>query len=190
MFNNLTYAIVHPILLNMYDLKPAQSPYSQDFESILDPDIRNLVLTLLRKGYLPCYSCQGHALSKPRYFVLAFGSNQSRQEFLQKVFLGKHSTAYPYQELETLSSETIKGEVIDHVTREQEILGLNQLFFKNYEAYCFLRIHIGLVIDYKQMGSMEFIARQIHVVIYNFLFRQILTHKLLDKIEKLEFTPN
>lgn len=168
----------------MYNFTPSQSPYSEDFESILDPDIRDLVMALLQSGCLPCYSCQGHGLHKPRYVILAFGSDESRQDFLKEIFPSGNQFGYTILKRSTLSTEVIKGQVVTHQTHESEIQGLNNLFLRNYEEYVFLKISIGMAVSKNKQGLIQFKIEQYLMIGFNLIFRNWLTKNLVRKISE------
>lgn len=169
----------------------SKSPYSQDFESFLDPAIKQLVLSLVDKGYMPCYSCEGHKLYKPRYVIVGFGSGEARETFSNLIIKKWERTLFSIERLDSLTIEKIEGQSFTHQTAEEEIRGFNQLFIRNYERYCFLKINIGLTIYIynDEMGSfreeLKLKTKKLFVGCFNFIVRGILTALLTSRIQRL-----
>lgn len=153
------------------------SPFLSLFDEYIDIKIRDLVLTFVKKGYLPVSSCQGHQLIKPRYIDLAFGNPEQRSLFLQHCEQFKSKSAVSYTKSETLSTEIAEGRLVTWQSRESEINGLNQLFLRSYTEYCFLRIIIGKVLADQPSNlpfrmELKLHMKMIYVGVHNFIFRE------------------
>lgn len=170
----------------MDSFTPSQSPYQRNFESLLDPRIRPTVLALVNKGHLPCSSCQGHKLYKPRYIVLCFSSSEEREQFYQTIIRKWESFLFYTERHNTLAFERINETIFHYQSRENEILGYNQLFLKNYESYCFLRINIGLCFyNPKNISFFRLTLKKIFYSSFNFVFREALTRLLTFRIKNM-----
>lgn len=123
------------------------SPFRENFKEYLDPNIADLVLTLVRRGYYILYSCEGHSLTKPRYIALAFSSKSQREIFKQNISIAVQSKFLSFKDYETLSREVINGREYVYETIQSEVMGINNLFRVNHSEYCFLKVYIGEYID-------------------------------------------
>lgn len=168
------------LLMKKISLNPPQSPYSKGFEDCLDPKMKKIVMTLVRKGYLPSSSCQGHSLLEPRYVVLCFGSRESRLQF-KDLFPG-----FLTKESDSVAQEKIEDQVFRHQSRQEEIQGFNLLFLRNFEQYWFLRIYLGAYVDIAEDESWIAVkGKQVLTVLLNLCFRPIHTKYFEKKLSEL-----
>lgn len=171
---------VSELLMKKISLNRPQSPYSKGFEDCLDPKMKKIVMTLVKKGYLPSASCEGHSFLEPRYIVLCFGSMESRLRFKNSFpgFLTKES--------DTVSTEKFDNLVLRHQTRQEEIQGLNLLFLRNFEQFWFLRIYLGAYVDILENESWAMVkGKQLLTILLNVSMRQLHTKYFEKKCSEL-----
>ena len=156
------------------------SPLRKDFLKFIDSEIRPLISLLKEKNLMVISSCQGHSLIEPRYITLAFASGRSRSEFENKILELLPGKLLTLQRLETLTREKISGKIIVHGDRDNEIKGCNFLFNQNRSYFCFLKITIGMTVDFDQNLNTS-IPSQIRVIFHN-LFKRSSTTKNFEKI--------
>lgn len=175
----------------MNTFAPTVAPTSHDFVDCLDPRIRDTVVALAKKGFLTCYSCDGHVLTKPRYVVLAFGSEAAREDFCRRLVTAQNRLFLSLERLDTLSVEVVRGVEIRHQSKENEIRGFNYLFGKTYEDYFFLRINIGFAIynsgveATSDLESIVFKVRELLVSTMNLFVREFATTDLYRRVINL-----
>lgn len=164
----------------MNSFTPPNNPYSKGFETCLDDGIREIVLILVEKGYLPCSSCEGHSMLQPRFITLCFNSNELREN-TKTAF-----SMFPTESLDTLSIEKYENLTIVHQSLEDEVKGFNHVFGRNFEKYWFLRIYIGAYTHIEDEHWISIKLKQLRVIIFNFLFRNFLTWIFKRKCQALE----
>lgn len=59
------------------------SPYTKVFQQNLEDGIKDLVISLAHKGYLPISSCASHELWDRRFFALCFTSSHEAEKFMR-----------------------------------------------------------------------------------------------------------
>lgn len=171
----------------MGNFEPSTSPYANNFEAILDPGIKEVVLALNAKGYLTASSCEGHMPHKPRYINLCFGSEKARDEFNHKISNSWLGLLYPTTHIATLSQETIAGSIVKHTDLKDEILGLNHLFMRSFDQYCFLRLHIGATFYTKPSDTaLKRHLNKVTTFSLNLCTRYLLTKYLVLKVKRME----
>ncbi len=61
------------------------SPYSKVFLDNIEDEMKDLLMVLVKKGYLPISSCASHGLTDRRYFTLCFDSLELAESFVIRV---------------------------------------------------------------------------------------------------------
>lgn len=170
----------------MGNFEPSISPYANNFEAILDPGIREVVLALNEKGYLTASSCEGHRPHKPRYINLCFGSEKSREEFQHRISDSWLGLFYPTMRVSTMTQEIVAGNIVKHTDLKDEVRGLNHLFMRSFDQYCFLRLHIGAAF-YNNSSDTTF-KRHLNKTMtfgFNLFTRYLLTKYLVLQVERM-----
>lgn len=70
------------------------SPYSKVFLENIEDRIQDLVLSLVKKGYLPISSCQGHSLDDERHVQLCFKSDKEIERFKNEILKAESLPSY------------------------------------------------------------------------------------------------
>jgi hypothetical protein len=181
--------------LNKKQMEPV-SPFREDFLSYIDPHLRSATQILISKGYLTAYSCEGHTVWRYRHIDLVFENSVLRENFLKltKKFFSRFFLKF--EKYETSAVELIKGETYTWQDRKEEIRGLNFIFRKNSESFCFLRVYIGakaLQYDiYRRYSLKEEILitlSEFRAALYNLFLREIAT-RIFEYDLKFKCTQN
>ena len=67
---------------------------SQNFDSAIEPKVRELVIALNEEGYVTVSSCEGHDLLQSRVASVVFPSKNLAKDFCYKIDSGKLKHAY------------------------------------------------------------------------------------------------
>jgi hypothetical protein len=128
------------------------SPYVKHFYENIEDGILPVVRAFTEKGYLTISSCQGHG-TEIRFVVLAFQSEEARgyvSDLIMSVGLPYLKTHHLAKLINNDLSHNESGTVTDlekstadEFTPENNTTFVNAVFYRRYEAVCFLRIEIG-----------------------------------------------
>tara|TARA_Y100001951_G_C11136367_1_gene181058 strand:- start:39 stop:611 length:573 start_codon:yes stop_codon:yes gene_type:complete len=155
------------------------SPFDKEYDNEVEPGVLQHCKALVRKGYLPLSSCEGHYGNKHYlnwYVMIAVpGKNRIERIFdvIQKL---KDVPGIFFKVKEQVANVNgqIGVRVEQPMEREAEYNELNRLFMRNHTAYSFL--YFGL---FKDNNIWSHIKRLI-------LFRYS-KRKILNIIEELEY---
>ena len=134
------------------EISHSMSPYSEDFEKCLDPKMRRLVMALVEKNYLPLSSCEGHSIYEGRDVVLAFPNYMEALLFSTAIRASKVPVRFtnyddPAEFMNASLELDDEGNVLNLVQKkgktEDAVLSLNQMFYKKYDKYHLLHMHLA-----------------------------------------------
>lgn len=166
------------------------SPYSPNIFNNLEPEIKDLVLTLIDKGYLTCSSCQGHPDRKYRFFTIAFESHQQLETFKETlqsfnlpIHFKEHDLHDPncefkvvFQQDKLSNKKMSMDDYKQHLNSYNATVGyFNMMFFREYKNYYLLETRIASGPDAKNM--FEYIVCRPYYSSL-FYFRNYFTKKL------------
>ena len=132
------------------------SPFDNNFDNEVEKGVLPHCHALIRKGYLPISSCEGHFTKKhhmPFYVMLAVGGKNKLDRIYDIINKTKHIPGISYKIKEQQAN--VKGELLERVDytleKEQEYAELNRLFMRNHLEYNYL--WIGLFQSDKKLSE-------------------------------------
>lgn len=130
------------------------SPYHEQFSSQIEDGIKDIVYAFINKNYMPISSCEGHDWSWDTTFVkLAVTSLDEAR------YIGDYFSAIPYVNVHYCEQSANNEFYVENgITRlrpldparydaKLEAEGINRLYFRNHDNYCFLNINL---FEYKE----------------------------------------
>lgn len=152
------------------------SPYSDKFESNIEPGVLKSILNLKSKGYLTLSSCQGHCTYSKRYITLAFYSKDRAEQFIKDLNVSsfKYLIFKPEEYMNT--SYVIENDrvvdVVDNKNHDKKdcIMSLNSIFERNYGDYTLLEIQFSNQIS--KFSFKEFLYKNFFIWFYTKLFER------------------
>jgi len=91
------------------------SPYSKVFLDNIEEKIQELIMALVKKGYLPISSCQGHSLDEERHIQLCFKSHEEIDKFKKEIT--KSELLPKYLQFETTKAEDFLNTKVEVTNR-------------------------------------------------------------------------
>jgi hypothetical protein len=181
------------------------SPYSSNIFNNIEPGVKDLVLTLISKGYLTCSSCQGHSDRKYRFVSIAFNTKEQLNDFKSSiesfrlpVVFKFHNLKDPYDDFkliynqskyknQKLSVEDYKSIAVDYIDK---VNYFNLMFFRSYEDYHLLELRIASSPDYDNLLWKRIITYPYYTILYFFRDRytKMLTNKIKNELKYYEDT--
>jgi hypothetical protein len=170
------------------------SPYSHNIFDNLEPEIKELVLTLIDKGYLTCSSCQGHPDRKYRFFTIAFNSYQqltnfkeTLQSFNLPIHFKEHDLSDPNCDFKVIyqqnkfANKKLSMKDYDKLSNNYNdiVKYFNMMFFRDYKEYYLLETRIASGSDARNM--FEYIMYRPYLSLL-YCFRNYYTKKLHNRI--------
>jgi hypothetical protein len=131
----------------------AISPYYHEFQNQVDPEIAAIIMALRAKGYLTVSSCAGHPMRS--HITMCFPSIEARAVVRGLLEGANIKTAYLTESDHYCNVDWEEGKDGEHVFtanndvdrslpmyRRAEAKSLNQMFFRAYDEYQFLTLHM------------------------------------------------
>jgi len=125
------------------------SPYDNNFLKEVEPGVARHLQILIKKGYLPISSCEGHYFKRTHmnwYIMLAFGGDE-HNEIKQRIdnFIDKCKDVRGINfevRRQVNNTNEADSKVVKMYDVQQEFSYMNELFLKKYLRYQYL--YIGL----------------------------------------------
>ena len=121
------------------------SPFDKNFDNEVEKGVLPHCHALIRKGYLPISSCEGHFTKKhhmPFYVMLAVGGKNKLDRIYDIINKTKHIPGISYKIKEQQAN--VRGELLERVNysldKAEEYAELNRLFMRNHLEYNYLWI--------------------------------------------------
>lgn len=132
------------------------SPFDNNFDNEVEKGVLPHCHALIRKGYLPISSCEGHFTKKhhmPFYVMLAVGGKNKLDRIYDIINKTKHIPGISYKIKEQQAN--VRGELLERVNysldKAEEYAELNRLFMRNHLEYNYL--WIGLFQSDKKLSE-------------------------------------
>ena len=132
------------------------SPFDNNFDNEVEKGVLPHCHALIRKGYLPISSCEGHFTKKhhmPFYIMLAVGGKNKLDRIYDIINKTKHIPGISYKIKEQQAN--VRGELLERVNysldKAEEYAELNRLFMRNHLEYNYL--WIGLFQSDKKLSE-------------------------------------
>ena len=132
------------------------SPFDKNFDNEVEKGVLPHCHALIRKGYLPISSCEGHFTKKhhmPFYVMLAVGGKNKLDRIYDIINKTKHIPGISYKIKEQQAN--VRGELLERVNysldKAEEYAELNRLFMRNHLEYNYL--WIGLFQSDKKLSE-------------------------------------
>ena len=132
------------------------SPYSLFIEDNLEPKIKDVVLVLLKKGYLTTDSCQGHSDRKYRFVNVAFNTQQQLEKFKKFISINKFISFEEIDLREPQKNGYVvvydqcgnNNQSIEKMKKNSSSYGdcvdyFNMMFLRDYDNYFLLKVKIS-----------------------------------------------
>ena len=173
------------------------SPYSPNIFNNVEPEIRDVVLSLIGKGYLPCSSCQGHSDRRYRFVTVAFNTRTQLEKFKEDVrkfrlpiHFKEHNLKDPVCEFKVVYDQTKFKDTQLSMDQYKQLSNsyadivkyFNIMFLREYTQYHLLEFRIASSPDVKNM--LEYLLYKPYYYMW-YLFRNYFTKKLNDKISTM-----
>lgn len=156
------------------------SPFDNNFDNEVEKGVLPHCHALIRKGYLPISSCEGHFTKKhhmPFYVMLAVGGKNKLDRIYDIINKTKHIPGISYKIKEQQAN--VRGELLERVNysldKAEEYAELNRLFMRNHLEYNYL--WIGLFQSDKKLSE---------IILRRLMFSRC-KKMLLSSIEELNY---
>jgi hypothetical protein len=136
---------------NGYHISFSVSPYAERYLDNIEDDIKELVLSLKRKGYLTVSSCQGHT-NFERTFVTIVVNNDTHVSSLKEALSGnfmvqvieRNILEFGNNKVEVGNNKIKINKCDDEERNEQDIVnGFNALVSRGYAQYKVVDLQVG-----------------------------------------------
>jgi len=165
------------------------SPYSPYIFDNLEPQIKDLILTLLDKDYLTSDSCQGHKDRKYSYFCVVFNTKNNLNKFRSCIESFNMKISFQIINLKN-SNQTTYGLIYDQnkfLNKKLTVQEYKNLNYSYQDAIDYF--NLMFLRDYKEVYMLAVIvcdgrkgASLIQKIIYHF-FKENYIKKLTNKIK-------
>lgn len=125
------------------------SPINENFRSQIEDGVWEIIDSLIKKNYFTISSCEGHYGEGPLQFIIAIPdlefAEKIRDAFTKIKYVSAHireSSSNIEIDISNSKKPTFKRMEKEIVNYEEESKDINNMYFRTYKRYWFLRVHI------------------------------------------------